>query len=147
MSVTTGLVKGQPMTLEQYQQLPEDSRVEYLDGYLLVSPSPVRIRQKAITRLAAIFEAALPAALDVTTGWSWRARRNEFIPDVMVHPRTTETVRFTGTPHLVVEVLSGNRGDDLVLKSARYAAAGLPHYWVLDPRDRVLVDVAELLAD
>jgi len=57
----------------------------------------------------------------------------------MVHPTTTESLRFTGTPALVVEVLSTNRGDDLVLKLNRYAQAGLSHYWILDPKSRVLL--------
>jgi len=42
------------------------------------------------------------------------------------------------TPVLVVEVLSpGNRGTDLVDKPAEYAAAGLDHYWAVDPDDPV----------
>jgi Uma2 family endonuclease len=57
----------------------------------------------------------------------------------MVHPATAESIRFTGTPALVVEVLPTNRGDDLVLKLSRYAQAGLPHYWILDPANRVLL--------
>ena len=138
MSVTREPSAGQPMSWEQYTELPEDPRVEFLDGRLLVSPSPSRVHQNAARRLAAALEPVLPEDLRVTTAWSWRTASAEFIPDVMVHAHTAETTRFTGTPQLVVEVLSGNRGDDLVLKSARYAAAGLPHYWVLDPRDRVL---------
>ncbi len=37
-----------------------------------------------------------------------------------------------------MEVLSGNRGDDLVRKATKYAAAGLPHYWIVDPRGEVV---------
>ena len=54
----------------------------------------------------------------------------------MVVPDTGEQARFTGTPVLVIEVLSTNRSDDVVLKTGKYAAAGLPHYWIVDPRDR-----------
>ena len=46
-------------------------------------------------------------------------------------------VRFTGRPTLVVDVLSFHRGDDLVWKAGKYAAAGLPHCWVVDPRDEL----------
>lgn len=136
--MATGLVTGQPMTLEEYERLPEDPRVEFLDGHLLVSPSPNLVHQKAANRLLFALQDVLPDDLDVTTAWSWRVGRNEFIPDLVVFPRGEDRVRLTRTPVLIVEVLSSNRGDDLVLKSARYAAAGLPHYWVLDPRDRVL---------
>ena len=81
----------------------------------------------------------LPDGYDLVGGWSWKPDRNEFVPDVMAHPRTTESVRFTGTPALAVEVLSTNRGDDLVVKLNRYAQAGLPHDWILDPSNRVLL--------
>jgi Uma2 family endonuclease len=71
-------------------------------------------------------------------GWGWAVGEDEFVPDVMVYPPTQESVRFTGTPRLVVEVLSGNRAGDLVVKANRYAAAGLADYWVVDPRDHQL---------
>jgi Uma2 family endonuclease len=41
-------------------------------------------------------------------------------------------------PALVVEVLSTNRGDDLFVKMNRYAATGLDHYWIVDPRERTM---------
>jgi Uma2 family endonuclease len=61
----------------------------------------------------------------------------------MVHESTSESARLTGLPVLVVEVLSTNRGDDLVVKTTKYANAGLRHYWIVDPRDGV-VDAFEL---
>ena len=42
-------------------------------------------------------------------------------------------------PDWVCEILSTNRGDDLVRKYAGYFAAGVPHYWILDPRDETLM--------
>lgn len=45
----------------------------------------------------------------------------------------------TGVPHLLVEVLSSNRRDDLVSKVSRYAAWGAPDHWVLDPRDHAVL--------
>lgn len=58
---------------------------------------------------------------------------DEYAPDVLVVPPTDEDIRFTGTPLLAVEILSTNRSHDLVLKASKYAAAGLPRYWVVDP--------------
>ncbi|GAA3382191.1 hypothetical protein GCM10020369_03070 [Cryptosporangium minutisporangium] len=56
----------------------------------------------------------------------------------MVYRRTDETVRYTGTPALAVEVLSTDRRDVLVVNTTKYAAVGLAHSWVVDPRDRGL---------
>ena len=40
---------------------------------------------------------------------------------------------------LIVEVTSpSNRSNDTVLELDRYARAGIPHYWVVDP-DRITV--------
>ena len=39
-----------------------------------------------------------------------------------------------GAPDLIAEVLSPpTRARDLGIKLRRYAAAGVPHYWTLDP--------------
>ena len=146
MTVTTRtarLVDGQEMSWEDYVALGTEPRAEYVDGRLLVSPSPSRPHQQTIHRLVSALEAVLPDDLDVTSEWSWKVGDDEFIPDVVVHALTDETVRFTGTPVLAIEVLSSNRSADLVTKVVRYAAAGLSHYWVVDLRDGVL-DAFEL---
>jgi len=51
----------------------------------------------------------------------------------MVFADVDEQVRYTGTPELVVEVLSSDRAADMIRKAAKYAAAGLERYWVIDP--------------
>lgn len=129
---------GTEMSWDDYLRRGEDPRSEYIDGKLIVSPSPTRRHQTISTRLHRVLESALPTGFDVTLAWSWKPGRDEFIPDVMVHPTTDEQERFTGIPLLAVEVLSTNRSDDLVLKTSKYAAAGLPHYWVADPQEDAL---------
>ncbi|GAB2699884.1 Uma2 family endonuclease [Thalassiella azotivora] len=146
MSVTVPLASGTPLTWEMYEQLPEDLRAEYVDGRLQMTPSPTRQHQAACLRLATALQAVVRDDTRVALAWAWKPDVDEFIPDVMVHPVTTEQVRFTGTPLLVVEVLSTNRSTDLVLKTNRYARAGLAHYWVLDPTTGTL-DAFDLTED
>lgn len=146
MTVTTrtaDFVDGQEMSWEEYAALGSEPRTEYVDGRVFVSPRPSKKHQRMARRLADRIEDVLPAGFEVSTDWSWMIGDDEFAPDVLVNEESDEEVRFTGTPVLAVEVLSSNRSADLVMKVLKYAAAGLPHYWVVDPRDEVL-DAFEL---
>lgn len=122
-----------PMSWADYLALDPDEPGEYFDGWWVVRPSPDQQHQLVCIRLANLIEAALPEGFAVNTGWQWTPSKGQnFIPDVMVYASTDESVRLTATPILVIEVLSQNRADDLVVKTTRYAAAGLPHYWIVD---------------
>ena len=120
------------MSWEEYEALGE-VRAEYVDGELVMAPAPTIRHQRIVMRLANIIAASLPAGVEVIEGCGWKPGADEFIPDVVVFDDTGEVVRLTTTPHLVVEVLSSDRAADIVRKAARYAAAGLPRYWIVDP--------------
>lgn len=120
-----------PWSEEEFLALPVDTRLELVDGALVMSPSGANPHQ----RLAYRIWAALDAAAD---GWDVLGEPNVrvgpdrvLIPDVAVigHADMTSAINDAASVALVVEVVSpGNAAVDRVLKPRLYAEAGIRWY-------------------
>lgn len=133
---------------EDIWDTPEDgNRYEVIDGDLHVLPPPSFSHQLAVTRLSSRLEhyvgahglgyvlvAPFGVVLDPASGVE---------PDVVYISRERSGIisdrGAEGAPDLVVEVLSpGSSAADRGVKMRRYAAGGVPHYWIVDPGARTL---------
>jgi Uma2 family endonuclease len=145
---------GQPMTLAEFDALPEDNtrRYEIEDGLLLVNARPAGPHIKAASRLLVQIAAQLPAGLEAVAEPEMELpepspRR---VPDVAVVPSDWDSARIAGKHvALAVEIVSPGESwfRDYVKKPAEYAAAGIAVLWVVDVLQRPSTLTAYTLAD
>ncbi len=137
------------LTVAEYLALGETELGydELVEGRVFTSPSPGPDHNRAVFRVAVQVEPQLPPELEVlldldvdlelappdAPGFTRR-------PDLIVARRSArQRVRQEGgiirAPEVVVTaefVSPGSRRTDHVAKSADYADAGIPHYWIVD---------------
>ncbi|MEO7135781.1 MAG: Uma2 family endonuclease [Vicinamibacterales bacterium] len=133
------------LTYDDYAAIPSNGQTyQIVDGKVYVTPAPSPFHQRASKRLqrqleayfedtgrAEVFNAPIDLILtnhDVTQ------------PDLVVVEASSITRRgIEAPPLLVVEVLSpSTESFDRQVKGRRFAALGVPSYWILDPDARRL---------
>jgi Uma2 family endonuclease len=117
--------------------------LELSDGIIEVLPMPTREHQTIVGFLyVALLQILRPLGADVLFApLRLRVRAGKFRePDLLAvldtnDPRAQN--RYWTGADLVVEVVCPDAPErDLVEKRREYAAAGIPEYWIVDPRDR-----------
>lgn len=121
-----------PWTEADFLALPEDRRIELLDGELLVSPSARHEHQRASSRLWAALDAVAPAGFEVLEAINVRlAPGRILIPDlaVITTPGVETAVSPAADVAMAVEIVSpGSVRADRAVKPRLYAEAGVPFY-------------------
>ncbi len=125
------------LTVEDLEAMPDDGRrYELIGGAIVMTPAPEVGHQRVSRRLQSLLEAAWPgmevfnAPIDVDLPDGQRVQ-----PDLVVVERGRTGKRLVLPVALVVEIVSpGSTVNDRVTKLGVYAAAGIGHYWLVDPR-------------
>ncbi len=136
-------------TLEDYYNMPDDRRVELIDGviYDMAAPAPLHqlIAGMVYARILAFIEKnkgkCIPfiAPADVQLDCDSKTMVQ---PDVFIICEQDRLKRFGiyGAPDFVLEILSGStRKKDMTVKLMKYMEAGVREYWVIDPEKRLLI--------
>ncbi len=134
-------------TWEDYLRLPDDGqRYEIIEGALYVSPAPTFDHQFSLFELAflmARFVKAHDLGLILVAPFDVRLPgvADPVEPDLLFfrtgnQPQAGDKY-FEGVPDLIVEILSpGTRRIDQHIKFGAYEKAGVPEYWLVDPKSR-----------
>lgn len=129
------------LSLDEWSELnsrDDGGRYELIDGSLIVSPAPPFRHQRIGDRLQTYLETVTPENLiPVTATGLLLDRKPGVIPDLMVvEAAPFEEGAEVAQPewvHLVVEIVSrSTTATDRTIKHAKYAEAGIPHFWRIE---------------
>ena len=136
-------------TLDDYYALPDEKRVELIDGEFYDMSSPSSIHQLLCLELAHLllefirskngscvpFASPIDVQLDCDD-------RTMVEPDVIVVCDRSKIIKrcIYGSPDLVIEILSpSTRGKDMFIKLSKYRNAGVREYWLVDPDKKQVI--------
>lgn len=144
-------------TLEDYFALPDEKRVELIDGVFYDMGAPTTPHQiiggtvhaKLLDFIFGKKGTCLPfiAPTDVQLD---RDNRTIVQPDVMIVCDRSKitTQRIFGAPDFVMEVLSpGTKTKDIFVKTGKYKNAGVREYWIVDVKHETVTKFLFLKPD
>ncbi len=136
-------------TLEDYYALPDEKRVELIDGVFYDMASPSGVHQELIGLMYLIFAGYVRgkkgsckvflSPFDVQLD---RDNKTMVEPDLMVICKRENILMRCcyGAPDLAIEILSpSSRRKDMILKTHKYEHAGVREYWIIDPDKRQVI--------
>ena len=131
------------ITLEQYENLPDNIRAEVFDGQIYYTASPSQIHQTILTELLVSIRSYLrkkddncqvfPAPFDVKLS---DHPLTIVQPDIMIvcDKDKLDGKRCNGAPDFIIEIISpSNPSDDYIRKLYYYKNYGVREYWIVDP--------------
>ena len=136
-------------TLEDYYALPDDSRVELIDGVFYDMSAPSFVHQHLISDILGTLKEffdkkkgncmPMVAPLDVNLDCD---EKTMVQPDVLILCDRSKIRKWGlyGAPDFCMEILSeSTRHKDCVKKLQKYIDAGVKEYWILDPFRKMML--------
>ena len=136
-------------TLDDYYAIPDERRVELIDGEIFDMAAPSALHQMILGELHLQFRECadrhgLPCRVFLSPCDVRLDNDNKTMvqPDLFVLCREfdIQNRRIDGAPDLTVEILSDStRSKDLLLKTYKYKNAGVREYWIIDPKRQIVL--------
>lgn len=138
-------------TIEDYLALPDEQRVELIDGVFYDMAAPTTPHQliggEVYAQLRAFLLEKKGSCIPFVSPVDVRLDRDERTmvqPDVCVVCDPSKIMRrgIDGAPDLVVEIFSpSTKMKDLLIKLGKYLRAGVREYWMVDPDQKAVTRV------
>ncbi len=136
-------------TLQEYYALPDDRRVELIDGIFYDMAAPSTLHQ----HIAGMVYRWISEFIEENGGEGIpfisqgdvqldRSVKTMIQPDVFIvcDPKKVKHFGIYGAPDFVLEVLSkSTKKRDITLKLMKYMEAGVKEYWAIDTDKRILI--------
>lgn len=136
------------ITLEQYEALPEEKRVEVFDGIVFDMASPSQDHQTISMELSTMINTYLKSkngpCLVFHAPFDVKLNDTPLTivqPDLMIvcDKDKLDGKRCNGAPDFIIEIISpSNPADDYVRKLYYYKNYGVREYWIVDPRRKTV---------
>ena len=136
-------------TIDDYYSLPDDQRVELIDGVFYDMTTPLSVHQliavEICHKLRAYIESkkgnclAFDCPVDIQLDCDDKTMVQ---PDVFVICDRDKITRrgIFGAPDFVIEILSkSTKQKDMFIKLTKYKNAGVREYWMVDPEKKIVL--------
>ena len=148
-AVVYGAKKQGEYTIEDYFALPDDERVELIDGVFYNMGAPTAVHQiiggRIFNKLFNYIESKKGKCVPMTSPIDVQLDRDNKTmvqPDVVIicDRDKFKMGRVFGAPEFVVEVLSPSTSSkDKTIKLSKYMSAGVREYWIVDPKKKNII--------
>jgi Uma2 family endonuclease len=145
--MSPAVIEKKKYTYEDYLKTPEDESYEFIEGELIMSPSPIPKHQRISRKIEFILEKYVTendigevfyAPCDV-----YLDEENVVQPDILFISKERLGIigekNIQGAPDLVMEIISENTAyRDFVQKKRLYAKFGVREYWIVIPEEKLI---------
>lgn len=153
MNAARLLEQARPIRRREFEQMVElglfeGERVELIDGVIVqMSPKGPK-HESALERLTELLVQRIAgrATVRIQSGFA-ASDGSEPEPDVAVVPRRDYSTAHPSEALLVIEVADSSLRFDRTEKAALYAESGVPEYWVVNVRDRLIEVHDQIVGD